>query len=81
MIGWHQSVTAVQQVPKLAGAEKGDPPGGDNRAGRVRHGVDEAPVSDAGSTNKRFQAKPAPDLIRVGTGSREENASDQDHVD
>ena len=29
--------------------KKDDPPGGDNRAGRVRHGVEEAPVPDAGS--------------------------------
>jgi hypothetical protein len=36
---------------------------GDNRAGRVRHGVDEAPVPDAGSTSKRFQAKWV--LVRV----------------
>jgi hypothetical protein len=30
--------------------QKDDPPGGNDRAGRVRHGVDEAPVPDAGST-------------------------------
>jgi len=30
-------------------AENSDPPG-EGRAGRVRHGVDEAPVPDAGST-------------------------------
>jgi hypothetical protein len=31
-------------------AKKLTRPAGDSRAGRVRHGVDEAPVPDAGST-------------------------------
>jgi hypothetical protein len=47
--------------------QKADPPRGGDREGRVRHGVDEAPVPDAGSTIGAFSSE-------VDTGSREENA-------
>jgi len=46
-------MTAVQQGPAAPIAwlqKKLTRPAGDSRAGRVRHGVDEAPVPDAGST-------------------------------
>jgi hypothetical protein len=33
------------------------PEGGDDRAGRVRHGVDEAPVPDAASTFRAFSSE------------------------
>ena len=85
--GSHRHVTRVQQVsdPQTSAAEQDEvrpkkvtrPVG--QPGGSMRHGVDEAPVPDAGSTIRAFSSENQSRIWIAGwgTGSRQESASNQ----
>jgi len=81
---WHHRGGVPRNTPALwvtsfDAQKKGDPPGGDNRAGRVAaRGWMRRPVPDAGSAIRAFSSESLPRTRSgVSTGSHEEKRAKQ----